>query len=249
VHLNSITGMSSLNGAWTTVANKTDDTFELSATVNDSGVSITSDTTSAGMFSAGTCRRQVPGINDALVQAAADYASGDSASMEAALQWFTDDVQSGTRDNGSGSLLLGGGTIDKYEQTYFPDWHDDCLLPLNKKNLWYEGAYDGVTMLSTTAVKLGLTEETADQITDLIVAWKQSPHATAAIQRLYRSFMAYSTSDGPGQSSDVEDSINVGFVWSLKYGTIYEGTTFTGLLDGIRAFNNRKLRLRLIGGV
>lgn len=234
-----IGGMMDLRNAYVTIANKTENTFEISNVVDASGKSISSDTRSYGKYtSGGTGARIAHGAIDAVLSAADKYASGNAALMQDALNWFQDDVYRGLRKNSAGVPTLSGGTIEHFKTKIFPDWQATAAH-FDKTIVLYEGAYDGVPVTTVTAARLGIDPAYSAKIARLIEAYKNSELIVQAINDLQEDFISFPNSLYPAWSLDIAvGGDNQPFPWALFSGDLYSKPYKS--FDGVASFNSKQ---------
>lgn len=223
-------GMTTLNGAWTTVANKTANDFELSDTVNSSGVDMSSDTTSAGTFASGTMQRVVPGINDDLITAADDYDSATPSRVTAAMEWMSNEQRQGTRLNVDGvTTYLGAATtLAQYQGgsneglNYWTHTSSNILTPLGLEFIAYEGCFEGGYINAVPIRKLGYAASYAQKINALNYGWRASTYARDELIYQYELFASVEGFTYPAASQDAFTYTN----YNPMTGSI-SGTTLT----------------------
>jgi hypothetical protein len=220
-------GMSTLNGSWTTVANKTTNDFELSNTVNSSGAAMSSDTTSAGTFASGTMARVIPGLYDELITAADDYDSGNSAQIASALAWMSDHQRQGTKllADGVTEQLGGATTLGQYQGgdglMYWTQIRDNIVDPLGLPFIAYEGGFEGGIFGFPFWSRLGYDLETTQKVNALNYGWRKSDYARDELIYFYELFASVTGFLSPSYSIDVGV-----FAANILAGSI-TGTTLT----------------------
>lgn len=239
VALPSVGGMTQLAGAYTTVLAVSGDSFDLSNTVDSNGSAISSDTTSYGAWtSGGSCQRVVPGLNDALLNAAANYANGSPALIASALSWYENDIRSGTRLDSNGTPQLGNGTLLYFQAgtggiSSFKAWQDSITVPFNKPFDAYEGGYSGIAITTPTGSKLGLTGAQITQINNFRVGFKNSDNFRQVTNDIALLTLTFTHFRSPSWLSEVGLVNGVPSEWALFSGDLYSAPykSFTGVAN------------------
>lgn len=213
VHFSSIGSMTQLSSAWTTVANlgvNGTDTFTLSNTANDSGVTISSDTSAYTAYTSGaTASRNTPcliggaGCSYGLVDAADDYFGGTGTGITNALNWMDNDVQNGTQLNSAGTPVSGQSTVHYLltdTTAGFKPWTDQVYgaSAFNKPQWLYEGGYQRIPMTAKQAGQLGIDQFYVAKTWNLFTGYMNDSRFANGVLNLSNGFMTFSNAKGPG---------------------------------------------------
>lgn len=170
-----------------------------------------------------------------LTDAADDYASGDPALMQSALDWLDTDVREGTKGG-----VLGGDTISYQNTNIFPAWNT-AAISYGKSIIMYENGFQ--CWYPTTDRCTALSIDTSyggdgGKIHDLVEAFKSDNRMVWQIHDHLNLFFAQSESlygnwytFGSNQQ------------WSMRPGGLY--TTNYKSYDAFALYNQRKRRFRI----
>lgn len=194
-----VTGMSELNLAWTTVSEVTADTFKLSNTFNYGGTSaISANTSGYGTFSAGTMTRLIPGNNTAVLAAADDLASGDPVRVASAMNYVSNDFLAGTRYDSNGVLQTWRASAANFTSSSaallsWPNWRDAVSGPsaMNLPWIGYEGYPEFFYFTSAHMNQIGVDTAYANKLNALIANWKLSDQSRMVSNAFLQSSLNY----------------------------------------------------------
>ena len=169
--------------------NLTVNTFDFSATVGGTPIDTTAGTQSGNQ----TAYSTTPTLNTALVNAAALYAKGDSASISTALNWAANDMWDGQR------LATNGANADlnmvNYLNTWLPQNIGLCATvgypPLQFVS--YEGGFETQQLGSINGLTLGLTSAQITQVSTFYFAFKNSDQFRNIMNQFYNAFSILSS--------------------------------------------------------
>jgi hypothetical protein len=233
-------GMRQLNGAYITITDfqtkgNSADQFTISNVVTVGGAPtvatlVSSDTTYYAAHSrGGTAQRQVPDINAALMAAADEYATGDPARQDKALQWVYNDLLNGCRLNSSAACVSPKYSTIADLKALYAEW-ESATKVFGKRTVLYEGAYDAVWWSSTSAQALGVDPVGCvgsscyggfdGKVNALRMGFKYSHYLYDAQAQLFTILKNSSNGVVPAYSVDIDNRQNVGSIWALVFGNI-----------------------------
>jgi hypothetical protein len=138
-----------------------------------------------------------PGANDALLTAAAQYATGNPTDQATALTWLVNDTNNGTR-YGYGGRGISLFTIDAFVNSSIGWAYTNAALcntagyPASLKFIIYEGGWSTFPITAIGGAVMGLTTTQVQQVRDLWNAFKlaDTPGLGQAMDQINTAFSA-----------------------------------------------------------
>jgi len=203
IHLTGNFGIARLLNSWTTVNNlkRAGDgryTFTLSSnppTTDDSGNPIANGGYS-GYANGGQATRVLPGLNDALLKAAEQWAAGKRAD---AFNWASADMYNGTRATNRGGNL----TISNYVNIWVAALSKTAEAYPGIGIILYEGGYEAIPIPTVNGKTLGWSAAQTKAVQDFFTAYKYSDQFRDTMLQFFQKLAALPRFKYPAQFNDL----------------------------------------------